>query len=155
MAVCGDFNVAPEDRDVWDPTQFEGATHVSRSERDALSHIESWGLVDVFRRLYADDQLFSWWDYRAGMFHKHRGMRIDLILVTAVLAERTRYRTHRPECAKRKQTLRSRPSLHRHGRLKKADRTQPRNRESVPIVNFQNCRNYRSQTMKADITYRL
>jgi len=89
LAVCGDFNVAPEDRDVWDPTAFEGATHVSQPERDALAYIESWGLVDVFRQLYDDDQLFSWWDYRAGMFHKHRGMRIDLILVTAVLAERT------------------------------------------------------------------
>jgi exodeoxyribonuclease-3 len=91
VAVCGDFNVAPEDRDVWDPSQFEGATHVSQAERDALSHIESWGLVDVFRRLYADDRLFTWWDYRAGMFHKHRGMRIDLILVTAVLADRAHY----------------------------------------------------------------
>lgn len=91
VAVCGDFNVAPEDRDVWDPTEFEGATHVSQSERAALAHIESWGLIDVFRRLYADDRLFTWWDYRAGMFHKHRGMRIDLILVTAVLADRTRY----------------------------------------------------------------
>ena len=91
VAVCGDFNVAPEDRDVWDPTAFEGTTHVSRPERDTLSHIESWGLVDVFRRLYADDRLFTWWDYRAGMFHKHRGMRIDLILATAVLADRTRF----------------------------------------------------------------
>ena len=91
VAVCGDFNVAPEDRDVWDPTQFEGATHVSQPERDALSHLEAWGLVDVFRQLYADDRLFTWWDYRAGMFHKHRGMRIDLILATDVLAARTHY----------------------------------------------------------------
>ena len=57
----------------------------------ALADLESWGLVDVFRRLYAEDRLFTWWDYRAGSFHKHRGMRIDLILVTEVLAERTRY----------------------------------------------------------------
>ena len=91
VAVCGDFNVAPEDRDVWDPSQFEGMTHVSRPERDALADLESWGLVDVFRRLYPDDELFTWWDYRGGSFHRHRGMRIDLILVTEVLADRTMY----------------------------------------------------------------
>jgi exodeoxyribonuclease-3 len=91
VAVCGDFNVAPEDRDVWDPSQFEGMTHVSQPERDALADLESWGLVDSFRRLYDDDQLFSWWDYRGGSFHRHRGMRIDLILVTEVLADRLTY----------------------------------------------------------------
>jgi exodeoxyribonuclease III len=91
VAVLGDFNVAPEDRDVWDPSRFEGMTHVSQPERDALAELESWGLVDVFRRLYDEDQLFTWWDYRAGSFHKHQGMRIDLILVTEVLAARTTY----------------------------------------------------------------
>jgi exodeoxyribonuclease-3 len=91
VVVCGDFNVAPEDRDVWDPAQFEGMTHVSQPERDALADLEAWGLVDVFRRLYAEDELFTWWDYRGGSFHRHRGMRIDLILVTEVLAARTTY----------------------------------------------------------------
>jgi exodeoxyribonuclease-3 len=91
VAVCGDFNVAPEDRDVWDPAQFEGMTHVSQPERDALADLEAWGLVDVFRRLYTEDELFTWWDYRGGSFHRHRGMRIDLILVTEVLAARTAY----------------------------------------------------------------
>ncbi len=91
LAVCGDFNVAPEDRDVWDPAQFEGATHVSPPERAALGDLLSWGLVDAFRRLYDDDDLFTWWDYRAGNFHKHRGMRIDLILLTEGLAARARY----------------------------------------------------------------
>lgn len=91
VAVCGDFNVAPEDRDVWDPTQFVGMTHVSQPERDALSDLESWGLVDTFRRLYDADQLFSWWDYRGGNFHRHRGMRIDLILTTEVLARNATY----------------------------------------------------------------
>jgi exodeoxyribonuclease-3 len=91
VAVLGDFNVAPEDRDVWDPSQFEGMTHVSQPERDALADLESWGLVDVFRRLYDDDNLFTWWDYRQGAFHRHRGMRIDLILVTEALADRTTY----------------------------------------------------------------
>jgi exodeoxyribonuclease-3 len=88
MAVCGDFNVAPEDRDLYDPARFVGATHVSEPERQALDRIEEWGLVDAFRRRYDEDGLFSWWDYRAGDFHQHRGMRIDLILVTQPLAER-------------------------------------------------------------------
>ena len=89
VAVLGDFNVAPEDRDVWDVSQFEGMTHVSPPERRALADLEAWGLVDVFRRLYDEDGLFSWWDYRGGSFHRHRGMRIDLALVTEVLAART------------------------------------------------------------------
>ena len=61
-------------------------THVSPPERQALADLEAWGLVDVFRRLYDEDGLFSWWDYRGGSFHRHRGMRIDLVLVTEVLA---------------------------------------------------------------------
>ncbi len=91
VAVCGDFNVAPEDRDVWDPEQFVGMTHVSQPERDALAALEAWGLVDVFRRLYDEGGLFSWWDYRGGSFHRHQGMRIDLILATEVLADRTTF----------------------------------------------------------------
>jgi exodeoxyribonuclease-3 len=91
VAVCGDFNVAPEDRDVWDPAQFVGMTHVSQPERDALADLQAWGLVDTFRRLYDQDRLFSWWDYRGGAFHKHQGMRIDLILLTEVLADRASY----------------------------------------------------------------
>jgi exodeoxyribonuclease-3 len=91
VAVCGDFNVAPEDRDVWDPAQFVGMTHVSQPERDALADLQAWGLVDVFRRLYDQDRLFSWWDYRGGAFHRHQGLRIDLILVTDVLARRASY----------------------------------------------------------------
>jgi exodeoxyribonuclease-3 len=66
-------------------------THVSQPERHALADLQAWGLVDVFRRLYDDDRLFSWWDYRGGSFHKHQGMRIDLILVTEALARRTTY----------------------------------------------------------------
>jgi exodeoxyribonuclease-3 len=89
LAVCGDYNIAPEDRDVWNPKAFEGATHVSAPERQALARLEEWGLVDVFRRRYDGDGLFSWWDYRAGDFHQGRGMRIDLVLATASLAERT------------------------------------------------------------------
>ena len=87
VAVCGDFNVAPDDGDVWDPAAFVGATHVSEPERGALRHIEDWGLTDVFRQ-FNDPGVFSWWDYRAGDFHQGRGMRIDLVLVSADLAER-------------------------------------------------------------------
>jgi exodeoxyribonuclease-3 len=87
VAVCGDFNIAPEDRDVWDPTAFVGATHVSPSERDALRELEGWGLVDAFRARYRDDRLYSYWDYRAGDFHEHRGMRIDLVLLSQPLAD--------------------------------------------------------------------
>ncbi len=89
--VCGDFNIAPDDRDVWDPGHFVGATHVSEPERAALADVEAWGLVDVFRRHYSDGGLFSWWDYRGGDFHQKRGMRIDLILATPALAARSAF----------------------------------------------------------------
>ncbi len=92
MAICGDFNVAPEDRDVYDISKFAGATHVSPEERERFKALQSFGLEDAFRLVYPDaDQLFSWWDYRAGDFHKHRGMRIDHILVTRPLASRVTY----------------------------------------------------------------
>jgi len=91
VAICGDFNVAPEDRDVWDPSKVNGATHVSPPERERLQALLDWGLVDAFRLRYEDDRLFSWWDYRAGDFHQHRGMRIDLVLVTRKLADRVSY----------------------------------------------------------------
>ena len=87
FVLCGDFNVAPEDRDVWDAAKVNGGTHVSEPERDALGRLEAWGLVDVFRTLYDDDRLYSYWDYRAGDFHEHRGMRIDLELATKPLAD--------------------------------------------------------------------
>jgi exodeoxyribonuclease-3 len=87
FVICGDFNVAPEDRDVWDPTKLHGGTHVSPPEREALANLEEWGLVDVFRSLYDDDRLYTYWDYRAGDFHQHRGMRIDLVLATKPLAD--------------------------------------------------------------------
>jgi exodeoxyribonuclease III len=91
LVVCGDFNVAPEDRDVWSPAAFEGDTHVTEPERAAVAALESWGLVDAFRSLYPQDRLFSYWDYRRGDFHEHRGMRIDLVLVTEPLARSLRW----------------------------------------------------------------
>jgi len=91
VAVCGDFNVAPEDRDVWDPAAMAGATHVTVPERAALHDLEEWGLIDSFRLRYSEDQLFTWWDYRAGNFHKHMGLRIDLVMLSRPLAERVTY----------------------------------------------------------------
>ncbi|MGH9156408.1 MAG: exodeoxyribonuclease III [Acidimicrobiales bacterium] len=90
VAVCGDFNIAPEDRDVWDPGAFVGATHVSQPERQALARLHQWGLVDAFRVRHQEDRLYTYWDYRAGDFHMHRGMRIDLVLATKVLADTVR-----------------------------------------------------------------
>jgi exodeoxyribonuclease-3 len=88
VAVCGDFNIAPVDADVWDPAAFVGATHVSERERRALEEILDWGLEDTFRRFHPEGGIFSWWDYRAGNFHKGMGMRIDLVLLSKVLAAR-------------------------------------------------------------------
>jgi exodeoxyribonuclease-3 len=91
VVVLGDFNVAPEDRDVWSPKAFRGSTHVTGPERAAVARLEEWGLVDVFRARYQDHELFSYWDYRRGDFHEHRGMRIDLVLASAPLAGRARW----------------------------------------------------------------
>jgi exodeoxyribonuclease-3 len=91
VVVCGDFNVAPDDRDVWDVARCHGGTHVSAPEREALGHVEAFGLVDVLRQRFDQDGLFSWWDYQAGAFHKHWGMRIDLLLASPPLAERLRW----------------------------------------------------------------
>lgn len=93
VVVAGDYNVAPADADVWDRAAFEGSTHVSEPERDALAAIESWGMVDTFRQRQPEERLYSYWDYRAGRFHKHEGMRIDLVLATAPVAERVTFAT--------------------------------------------------------------
>ncbi len=88
VVVAGDFNIAPEDRDVWDIAAFEGATHVTGPERDRLAELAEWGLVDVFRSCHPDaDGLYTYWDYQAGRFHKRQGMRIDLVLATRPLDE--------------------------------------------------------------------
>ena len=88
MIVAGDFNIAPDDRDVFDMAKFVDATHVSAAERDLLESLCSWGLSDMFRRFYDQDKLYSWWDYRAGDFHQGRGLRIDLLLGTSAVTER-------------------------------------------------------------------
>jgi exodeoxyribonuclease-3 len=88
VIVGGDYNIAPDDRDVYDPAKFAGATHVSQPERDRLAAIEAWGLHDVFRSMYDDDRVYSWWDYRAGDFHQGRGLRIDLLMCSPSVADR-------------------------------------------------------------------
>jgi exodeoxyribonuclease-3 len=89
LVLGGDFNIAPEDRDVWDPRVCHGGTHVSPPEREAFSRLCSWGLVDAYRLHHPDSRRYSWWDYRAGAFHKNFGMRIDHLLVTDSVAGRT------------------------------------------------------------------
>ncbi len=88
--VCGDFNIAPTDEDVFDPDAYIGQTHVTPRERAALANLESIGLHDVVRDHWPDKRVFTYWDYRAGMFHKDLGMRIDLVLATAPVANRVR-----------------------------------------------------------------
>jgi exodeoxyribonuclease-3 len=89
LVLCGDLNIAPDDRDVYDPAVYVGTTHTSPAERAAFQGLLDWGLVDVFRRHYDAGGLFSWWDYRAGNFHKGKGMRIDHLLATEDLAGRS------------------------------------------------------------------
>jgi exodeoxyribonuclease III len=88
MAVCGDFNVAPTDADVFDPQRFIGSTHVTPAERQALSDLRDIGLVDVVPKPMKGPNPFTYWDYRAGMFHQDKGMRIDLVYASAALAGR-------------------------------------------------------------------
>lgn len=86
--VCGDFNVAPDERDVFDVAAMQGQTHFSEPEHQALADLESFGLKDVYRLHHQEAKQFTWWDYRAGCFERDMGMRIDLVLATAAMAER-------------------------------------------------------------------
>jgi exodeoxyribonuclease-3 len=89
LVIGGDFNVAPEDADVWDPQACHGGTHVSPREREAFARLCRWGLVDAYRKHHPETGRYTWWDYRAGNFHKNFGMRIDHLLATPPLAGRT------------------------------------------------------------------
>ncbi|HWX97769.1 MAG TPA: exodeoxyribonuclease III [Solirubrobacteraceae bacterium] len=88
--VCGDMNIAPADIDVFDPAAYVGQTHVTPQERAALAELQALGLRDVVRDRWPTERVFTYWDYRAGMFHQDLGMRIDLVLATATVAERVR-----------------------------------------------------------------
>ena len=89
LLVGGDMNIAPTDEDVWDPRACHGGTHVSPAERSAFGKLCDWGLVDAYRLHHPEPGRYTWWDYRAGNFHKNFGMRIDHLLVTRPLAGRT------------------------------------------------------------------
>ena len=80
--VCGDMNIAPTDADVFDPDAYVGQTHVTAPEREALAELQALGLHDVVRERWPDERVFTYWDYRAGMFHQDLGMRIDLVLAS-------------------------------------------------------------------------
>lgn len=86
LIVAGDFNIAPEDRDVHDPVAWEGNVLVSPAEREALERIGTLGLEDTFRLFEQAEASFSWWDYRAAAFRRNRGLRIDLLLASPALA---------------------------------------------------------------------
>jgi exodeoxyribonuclease III len=88
--VCGDMNIAPADEDVFNPEAYSGQTHVTGPEREALAQLEALGLRDVVRDRWPGKRVFTYWDYRAGMFHQDLGMRIDLVLATVPVAERVR-----------------------------------------------------------------
>jgi exodeoxyribonuclease-3 len=86
FAILGDYNVAPTDDDVWDPAAFAGSTHVTPPERAALAALRGAGLTDVVPRPLKYDRPYTYWDYRAGMFHRNLGMRIDLVYGNAPFA---------------------------------------------------------------------
>ena len=88
--VCGDMNIAPTDADVFDPDAYAGQTHVTPPERAALAELTKLGLHDVVRDRWPNERVFTYWDYRAGMFHQDLGMRIDLVLAGAPVAERVK-----------------------------------------------------------------
>ncbi|MBV9946632.1 MAG: exodeoxyribonuclease III [Myxococcales bacterium] len=89
LVLGGDFNVAPTDDDVWDARACHGGTHVSEPERAAFRRLLAWGLVDAYRRHHPERERYTWWDYRAGDFHRNVGMRIDHLLVAPAVAERS------------------------------------------------------------------
>jgi exodeoxyribonuclease-3 len=88
FVLTGDFNIAPTDDDVWDPAAFVGSTHVTDAERSAYQSLVDLGLVDLEARALKGDHPFTYWDYRAGMFHKGMGMRIDLVLASRPVADK-------------------------------------------------------------------
>ncbi len=88
IVIGGDFNIAPDDTDVWDAALCHGGTHVSPEERAQFRSLLDWGLFDAYRIHHQEPERYTWWDYRAGNFQKNFGMRIDHLLVTEPLVER-------------------------------------------------------------------
>lgn len=88
VLLCGDFNVAPEELDVWNVPAWTGKLHFTKPERAAIHHVKQWGFVDVFREMNGDAKEFSWWDYRAGAWPRNQGLRIDHIWTSRPLADK-------------------------------------------------------------------
>lgn len=86
VVLCGDFNVAPEDRDVWDPEKWRGKIMFSDDEKEALQNVMNWGFTDALRLHRSEGGLYTWWDYRAGSFHRGYGLRIDHVLLSQSMA---------------------------------------------------------------------
>jgi exodeoxyribonuclease-3 len=91
LLVLGDFNIAPEDRDVHDPAAWQGSVLVSPAERSALARLQALGLEDLFRRFEQAERSFSWWDYRQGAYRRNNGLRIDLLLGSKALAQQCNF----------------------------------------------------------------
>lgn len=90
LLLCGDFNIAPEDRDIYNPERWRGKVLASEPEREKFRALLAWGLVDSLRRLTEEGEIYTWWDYRAGAFRRNWGLRIDHFLATKPVAERVR-----------------------------------------------------------------
>lgn len=88
VLLCGDFNVAMDEIDVWSVPHWEGKLHFTKTERAAMYHVKQWGFEDLFRKLYPDTQEFSWWNYREGAWQRNRGLRIDYVWTSQSLAEK-------------------------------------------------------------------
>ncbi len=88
VALCGDYNIAPDDRDVYDPVGWAGQIHCSPQEREALQEIKEWGFVDTFRMHQAEGGFYSWWDYRSSGFRRNQGLRIDHVWASPPLADK-------------------------------------------------------------------
>ena len=114
--VCGDMNIAPADADVFDPAAYVGQTHVTPPERAALAELEALGLHDVIRDRWPTERVFTYWDYRGGMFHRDLGMRIDLVLATDAVAGRVRAAWVDRQARKGTAPERPRPGDRRPGR---------------------------------------
>ena len=114
--VCGDMNIAPTDDDVFDPDAYIGQTHVTPPERAALAELQALGLHDVVRDRWPNERVFTYWDYRAGMFHQDLGMRIDLVLASAPVADRVQAAWVDRQARKGKRAERPRAGDRRPGR---------------------------------------
>jgi len=90
LVLCGDFNIVPASIDGWNEDKLGGSIHHTAEERSRLQRLENWGLVDLYRHLHPDKQAFSWWDYRAGAFHRNMGLRIDFLLCSRDVVDRVR-----------------------------------------------------------------